>query len=153
MTPIEILPANAGEQEWAAALMAGSEPWITLGRGLDACRARCGDLAYQLYIAHQNGRPCGFILIHPHGVAGSPYVASIAVADSCRSQGCGTRMLDFAEELFRGNSRYIFLCVSSINPRARELYLRRGYSTVGELTDYVIDGASEYLMCKRLRQP
>jgi ribosomal protein S18 acetylase RimI-like enzyme len=153
MTPIDIQPAEAAEREWAAALMAGSEPWITLGRGLDACRARCSDPEYQLYVAHLDGGPCGFILIHPRGVAGSPYVASIAVAERCRSRGCGTRMLDYAEDLFRGEARYIFLCVSSFNSRARELYERRGYATVGELIDYVIDGASEHLMCKRLRQP
>jgi len=153
MTSMDIQPAKAGEHEWAAALMAGSEPWITLGRGLDACRERCSDPEYQLCIAHLDGRPCGFILLHPHGVAGSPYVASIAVAESFRSQGVGARMLDYAEDLFRSKARYIFLCVSSFNSRARELYERLGYSTVGELVDYVVDGASEYLMSKHLRQP
>jgi ribosomal protein S18 acetylase RimI-like enzyme len=133
--------------------MAGSDPWITLGRGLDACRSRCNDPEYQLFIAHQNDQPCGFVLIHPRGVAGSPYVASIAVAEEFRSQGHGTRIMDFAEKLFAGESRYIFLCVSSFNSRARALYERRGYTVVGELPDYVIDGASEILMCKRLRQP
>jgi ribosomal protein S18 acetylase RimI-like enzyme len=153
MALMEIRHADAGEREWAAALMANSDPWIRLGRGLDACRLRCNDPEYQLFIAHQDDQSCGLILIHPRGIAGSPYVASIAVAEDFRSQGLGTRMLDFAEDLFTGKSRYIFLCVSSFNARARALYERRGYSVVGELIDYVIDGASEFLMHKRLRQP
>jgi ribosomal protein S18 acetylase RimI-like enzyme len=153
MTSTEIQTATAEEREWAASLMAGSDPWITLGRGLDACRSRCNDPEYRLFVARQNGRPCGFVLIHPRGVAGSPYVASIAVAEEFRGRGLGTRMMDFAEDLFAGKSRYIFLCVSSFNARARALYERRGYSLVGELADYVIDGASEFLLCKRLGRP
>ncbi len=44
----------------------------------------------------------------------------------------------------------MFLCVSSFNGRARALYERHGYRTVGELADYVVDGLSEILMVKRL---
>jgi len=148
--PVEISPVQEMEREWAAELMAGSDPWIILGRGLDACRLRCNDPELHLFVARRGGESCGFILIHPHGVAGSPYVASVAVAENHRNQGIGTRLLDFAEELFKGRSRYIFLCVSSFNVRARTLYERLGYSVVGELKDYVIDGASEILMQKRL---
>jgi ribosomal protein S18 acetylase RimI-like enzyme len=58
--------------------------------------------------------------------------------------------LEFAEELFRGGAKHIFLCVSSFNSRARSLYERCGYKVVGEFKDYVIEGASEILMHKRL---
>ncbi len=150
---IEVSPAREEEHEWAAEVMAGSDPWIMLGRSLDACRVRCSDPEYHLFVARREGEPRGFILIHPHGLAGSPYVASVAVAEQFRSQGIGSHLLDFAEDLFRGRSRYIFLCVSSFTVRARALYERRGYSVVGELKDYLIEGASEILMHKRLNQP
>ncbi len=152
-SPLEISPARKEEREWAAELMAGSDPWTILGRGLEACRVRCNDPELHLFVARRGGEACGFVLIHPHGVAGSPYVASIAVAESCRNQGIGTRLLEFAEDLFLGRSRFIFLCVSSFNVRARTLYERVGYSVVGELKDYVIEGASEILMQKRLLHP
>jgi ribosomal protein S18 acetylase RimI-like enzyme len=84
-------------------------------------------------------------------VAGSPYIASIATASECRGKGVGSRLLQFAEDLFRPESNHIFLCVSSFNPRARRLYERCGYEVVGEFQDYVIRGASELLMHKRLR--
>ena len=148
---INITPATEEEREWAARLMAGSEPWITLGREIEACRIACGPRPeYELFIAHEQGRPCGFILCHPLGLAGSAYIASIAVADDFRGRGIGARLLHFAEDRYRSVSRHIFLCVSSFNTRARQLYERHGYVAVGEFKDYVIEGASEILMHKRL---
>jgi predicted GNAT family acetyltransferase len=47
-------------------------------------------------------------------------------------------------------ARHIFLCVSSFNTEARRLYERRGYRQAGEFPDYVMAGASEILMHKRL---
>jgi ribosomal protein S18 acetylase RimI-like enzyme len=57
----------------------------------------------------------------------------------------------WTEQYFRPSARHLFLCVSSFNPRARALYERVGFRAVGELPDYFIEGASEILMCKRLR--
>ncbi len=148
--PVEIGEATEEERIWSARLMASTEPWITLGRGFDVCRALALDPAYLTLVARRKGAPVGFVRIHPRGVAGSPYVASIAVAAEARSGGVGKALLDAAEKLYP-KARYIFLCVSSFNPRARALYERHGYVFVGELKDYVIDGASEHLMAKRLR--
>ncbi|MFI5182212.1 MAG: GNAT family N-acetyltransferase [Thermoanaerobaculia bacterium] len=150
MKPLEIGEATEDERLWSARLMAESEPWITLGRGFEACRALALDPAYQTLVARRDGAPCGFVRIHPRGVAGSPYIASIAVAAKERGQGVGKALLDETERCFP-RARYIFLCVSSFNPRARALYERHGYRLIGELPDYVIDGASEHLMAKRLR--
>lgn len=91
----------------------------------------------------------GFVLLHPTGLAGSPYIASIAVAEEARSQGLGAELLRAAESRFP-DARHIFLCVSSFNRRARQLYERCGYTAVGELPGYVIEGASEIVMHKRL---
>ena len=148
---IVINPATMEEREWCAGLMAGSDPWITLGRTIEVCRPICHDPEYMLYVAHLEDKPCGFILLHRRGVAGSPYIASIATHESFRGKGVGSRLLAFAEDLFRSKARLIFLCVSSFNDRARKLYERKGYEVVGELKDYVIDGASEILMHKWLR--
>jgi ribosomal protein S18 acetylase RimI-like enzyme len=149
---LEIGPATDGEREWAARTMAASEPWRTLGRDLEACRAVVARPGTLLHVAREGSAPRGFILLHPRGVASSPYVAAIAVEEAARGRAIGTRLLDFAEALFRPEARHIFLCVSSFNPRARRLYTGRGYEEVGELTDYVVDGASEILMHKWLRR-
>jgi len=144
-----VAPARDEDYEWCARVMASSEPWITLGRGLEECRARCRHPDYLLLVACHGGRPAGFCLVHPRGLAGSPYIASIAVDAAQRGQGIGTILLAHAEQRFPA-TRYIFLCVSSFNVRARRLYERLGYAAMGELQDYVIDGAAEILMGKRL---
>ena len=61
-------------------------------------------------------------------------------------------MLRHAETRYAPHARHIFLCVSSFNPDARRLYERVGYKQVGTLPDYLIDGASELIMHKRLAQ-
>jgi [ribosomal protein S18]-alanine N-acetyltransferase len=150
MQPVTIEPAQDEDRDWAASLMSGSDPWITLRRGFEDCRKACADQSCLLFIARLEGRPCGFILLHPHGVAGSPYIRSIAVAAGYRDRGIGRLLVEYAENLFRGKARFIFLCVSSFNEKARALYERLGYTAAGELVDYVIDGSSEVLMSKRL---
>ena len=132
--------------------MASSEPWLTLGRDFATCLARCQAPEFVVLMARRAGAPCGFVLLHPTGVAGSPYIASIATSAAVRGQGVGSALLQAAERWIP-EARHMFLCVSSFNVRARRLYERRGYAQVGEFPDYVVSGASEILMHKRLVRP
>jgi len=147
--PLTIAPADENDFDWCVRLMAGSEPWITLRRDLDGCRAALRRPGSELFVARRSGRPAGFILMHPYGCAGSPYIASVAVAEGLRGRGIGSQLVAFAERRM-ASRRFIFLCVSSFNRRAQELYRRLGYQRVGELPDYVIEGHSELLLWKRL---
>jgi ribosomal protein S18 acetylase RimI-like enzyme len=130
--------------------MAASDPWTTLGRGLDRCRAACAGPGMLLFVARAGGERCGFALVTARGVAGSPYLAAIAVAPGRRARGPGAALLAHCERWAAGLSRHFFLCVSSFNSRARQLYERQGYRQVGEFADYIIDGASEQLMYKHV---
>jgi [ribosomal protein S18]-alanine N-acetyltransferase len=150
MPPLEIVAADQADRRWAAELMAGSEPWITLGRGLDRCLAACCDPEYLVFVARQDEVRRGVIVVQSRGVAGSPYVVSLACAPDARGAGIGGRLLSFVETLMCREAAYLFLCVSSFNDRARRFYERHGYAVVAELEDYVIPGASELLMSKRL---
>jgi ribosomal protein S18 acetylase RimI-like enzyme len=149
MTRPTIADATHEERLWAGRLMASSEPWLTLGRGEDACRAAALDPAYVTLVARRDAAPLGFARFHPRGVAGSPYLASIAVAPEARGLGVGAALLASGEARFT-SARWMFLCVSDFNPRARALYERSGYRFVGALPDYVADGFAEHLMVKRL---
>ncbi len=134
--------------EWCASLMAGSEPWITLGRDRDACVAALGRPGSELFLAFSAAKErLGFILLAPHGLAGSPYIAAIGAAEQGR--GVGSYLLRFAEEHF-ASRRYLFLLVSSFNARAQQLYLRRGFRQVGELPGYVVPAHSELIFHKEL---
>jgi [ribosomal protein S18]-alanine N-acetyltransferase len=146
-----IVAATPAQREWAAALMAGSEPWITLGRDLDACHRAFHRPDSLVFIALTGDEPCGFTILQRRGVADSPYIKSVGVAERFRGRGVGTRLVQFGEDFFRQESRHIFVCVSSFNSRARLLYERLGYAYVAELKDFVIAGASEILLHKPIR--
>lgn len=148
---IEISLATDADRDWCARLMAESDPWMRLGRGYEECLAACQPQPETvLFVSRDGDTPCGFALLRERGVAGSPYLVSIGVAEPYRGRGIGTRLLAHAEGHFRPRARHMFLCVSSFNDSAHRLYARLGYVRVGELPDYIIDGASEILMHKRL---
>ncbi len=146
---IEIVAGKMADHEWCAQLMASSEPWVTLRRGLEASREVLRRPGCELYVAREGRRRLGFILMSPLGLAGSPYINSIAVAKRERGRGVGSRLLAFAERRFAGR-RHLFLCVSSFNRRAQKLYQRRGYERAAELKDYILAGQTELLLHKRL---
>ena len=73
-----------------------------------------------------------------------------SLSEEARGRGVGTRLVEFAERRIFSETPNVFLCVSSFNPRARALYERLGYELIGELKDYLIEGASEFLMRKTI---
>lgn len=135
------------EAEACARMMCSTEPWLTIGRAYDECHAGITDPAREVYVAVHDNDIAGFIVVVLQG-AFIGYIQAICVAPAARSQGIGTRLIDFAEARIGQVSPNVFLCVSDFNPRARALYERRGYQLVGELKDYLIRGHSELLMRK-----
>ena len=148
---LKIETATAELHEWAASLMTGSDPWIRLGTTREQCLKACRHPEHMLYVAHDEEQPMGLIILHPHGLAGSPYIKSVCVSEKARNRGVGAALVEFAEKLFKKDSKHIFLCVSSFNKRAQLFYQRMDYEQVGEFKDYIIPGESELLMHKILR--
>ena len=150
MTHESIRPfASDDDVEWCARVMAGSEPWITLGRGVDESRSILSDTRKERFVAQQGGERAGFLVLNMAG-AFAGYVQVVCVAPAFRRCGIGMALLRFAEERVFRDSPNIFLCVSSFNEGARRLYLRLGYLPVGELPDYLVAGHSELLMRKTI---
>jgi ribosomal protein S18 acetylase RimI-like enzyme len=147
----KITPALGPDREWAAQFMVRSEPWTTLKRPIEACRAVLNDPEFQVYVAKVGAERGGFLVLDPRGMAGAPYLKSVAIAPEFRGHGLGTKLMTFAEDLFRPRARHLFLCVSSFNPDAKRLYERLGYGAVGSVQDLALEGASETIMCKKLR--
>ncbi len=144
-----IVPGSEVERAWCAEVMASTEPWITLGRDRAACERSLCRPGSELFIAKRGDERLGFILLTANGLAGSPYIAAVAVHRDARGEGVGTALLAFAEGRFP-EARNIFLCVSDFNHHARILYERCGYKQVGVLENYVVEGHAELLMRKRL---
>ena len=128
-------------------MMSSTEPWITLKRDVDASLAVLRHPEREVYVATEDDAVRGFVILNMHG-AFVGYLQTVCVAADARSSGLGTQLVQFAEERIFRDSNNVFLCVSSFNPRARALYERLGYELVGELKDYLIPGASEWLMRK-----
>jgi ribosomal protein S18 acetylase RimI-like enzyme len=150
MQDVLIMPATPPERDWAGTLLAGSEPWLTLGIGLEQCLRTCHDPEYEVYIAHTGDVPCGVMVLDPRGMAGAPYIKSVAVSEGSRNLGVGALLLAFTESVCRSRSKHLFLCVSSFNTAARRFYETHGFTLVGELPDYIVQGASELILHKAL---
>ena len=147
---LEIRRLGSPEEARACArMMAGSEPWITLGRGYEESLKLLQDPSREVYVGFREGTPLGFVILNMAG-AFTGYLQTICVAPGERSRGVGTRLLRFAEERVFRDSPNLFLCVSDFNPRARALYEKLGYRLVGELSDYVVAGHSELLFRKTI---
>jgi ribosomal-protein-alanine N-acetyltransferase len=143
------LRAPAGEAETAACarLMAGSEPWLTLGRSYERALEIVGDPTREVTVAVRDGRVVGFVIVCMAGPFVG-YIQTVAVAAEERGRGLGGRLVAHAEGRIFRESPNVFLCVSTFNPGARRLYRRLGYTEVGELSDYLVRGHGEVLLRK-----
>jgi ribosomal protein S18 acetylase RimI-like enzyme len=141
--------AGADEALWCARLMAGSEPWITLGRGLDEAAEILADDEIEKYVALVDNELAGFILIVMKGALVG-YIKTIAVAPDFRNRGLGSTLMRFAEDRIFHETPNAFICVSSFNPDAMRLYERCGYKVIGLLPDFVVPDHGEYLLRKSI---
>jgi ribosomal-protein-alanine N-acetyltransferase len=139
--------AGDAEARACAEMMSSSDPWIFFGRTFEQCLARVTNPAGEVWVARHGGIARGFVILVLQG-AFVGYIQIVCVAADARSSGIGSRLVRFAEERIFRQFPNVFLCVSSINPRARQLYERLGYRLVGELDDYLVRGYSEFLMRK-----
>ena|SRR5438128_5536633 len=141
--------AGENEARCCAEMMCSTEPWLTLRRNFDESLAIVNDPTSEVYVAVEGDRVLGFIILMMRAVF-SGYIRTVCVDPTSRGGGLGTQLVQFAEERIFRETPNVFLCVSSFNPRARQLYERLGYEFVGELRDYLIRGASEFLMRKSI---
>src|SRR5512134_3097340 len=98
--PIDVQPADRDDRDWAAALMARTEPWITLGRTLESCRAVCHHPEHLVFVGRTGGQRVGFLILQRRGVVGSPYLATICVEEAVRSRGIGRELIRWSEDFF-----------------------------------------------------
>jgi ribosomal protein S18 acetylase RimI-like enzyme len=127
--------------------MCASEPWITLQFDLEKCKTAFSGDYKEVYIATVDGAYAGFVIIQLYGLLRG-YIQSICVEPAFRSKGIGAALIKHAEERIFRISPNVFMCVSSFNPRAQQLYYKLGYKKVGELKDHFMQGYDEYILRK-----
>ena len=138
---------GVAQEEACADMMAATDPWRTLGFGRERLLATLRAPMRERYVAHVDGELAGFLLLYLHGTFAG-YLQTICIAPAFQGNGYGSAFVGFAEErIFRDHAN-VFLCVSGFNTGARRLYARLGYQEVGELTDFLVAGQSEWLLRK-----
>jgi ribosomal protein S18 acetylase RimI-like enzyme len=139
----------AGDADLAecARMMAESEPWITLGRTVEASIRTLRDPGKEVYVSEDEGRIVGFVVIDLRGPFPG-YIQTVCVRAGARGQGHGAQLITWAEARIFQESPNVFMCVSTFNPDAHRLYERLGYTVVGELPDYLVRGHGEVLLRK-----
>ena len=140
---------HADEARQCAKLMASSEPWITLRRDCDNSMRMLTDPSREVYVARVEDEVVGFIVLIMRGALVG-YIQTVGVMPEWRNKGIGSELLKFAEDLIFSKAPNVFLCVSSFNKKAQELYRRLGYETIGELKNYIVPGHSEILLRKSI---
>jgi len=139
--------AGAAEIEACAQLLSKSEPWITLRMDYAWTLRVMSNASRERYVATDGDRLAGLLILSLTGALAG-YLQTICVAPDYRDRGVGAEIMRFAEDrIFREHAN-VFLFVSSFNPAAMRFYERLGYSRVGEVPNYIVDGHSEILMRK-----
>jgi [ribosomal protein S18]-alanine N-acetyltransferase len=130
-----------------ARLMAGNEPWITLGISAEFAHVIVSDTVRQTFVVRDDRGVAAFIVLDMRGVFAG-YIGVLCVRADRRRQGLGSALIAWAEERIFKMSPNVFICVSSFNTGARRLYERLGFELVGTLRNFVVPGHDELLLRK-----
>jgi [ribosomal protein S18]-alanine N-acetyltransferase len=150
MSKTEIQPfQSTTDAEWAARIMAGSEPWVTLGTGYERSLNLLGNATRERYLARAANEPAGFLVISMQG-AFVGYVQLLGVAPQFRGRGVGKALIEYAERRIFRETPNVFICVSDFNHEALGFYAKMGYQKVGELADFIVAGHAEILLRKTI---
>lgn len=76
-----------------------------------------------------------------------PYLHMILVNKKFRNKGVASKLMNYYEKNLTSAYKKVYLMVGDYNP-SKALYERLGYTEVGYLEDFYVDGVHEYLMMK-----
>jgi len=141
------LTTNPDDFAFCAKMMSASDPWVTLGMNYGQCLKAFDGSSREVYLLKNETEIMGFVIIQPQGTFRG-YIQTIAINATYRGSGYGTRLLQFCEDRILAYSPNIFICVSSFNHGAIQLYTKFGFELVGELKDFVKKGFTELLLRK-----
>ncbi|WP_304199005.1 N-acetyltransferase [Flavobacterium alvei] len=138
---------NQTDFEYCALLMAKSDPWITLGMDFDLCVQAFAGVSKEVFIIKINTEIAGFVILQIDGTF-KGYIQTICINENYRGKGLGKKLLTFCEERILKISPTIFICVSSFNAKALQLYIDFGFKIIGELPNFIKEGFTEILLWK-----
>lgn len=151
--PAAMRPMDSATAVVLSKILTGIEPWSRLGssnvalaQGLMAGREQSA----RSWCLTVDGEPSGAMVVRDNWLRG-PYLAHLSVVPAQQRQGLGRLAIKWWEdEARRAGGKNLWLCVSSFNATAQQLYLAAGFKQVGVVDDLLVDGLDEILMRKRL---
>ncbi|MGH9378838.1 MAG: GNAT family N-acetyltransferase [Terriglobia bacterium] len=102
------------------------------------------------WVAGEGVKIAGFLVAHETPAA-EVHIVTIDVTAEARRRGVGTLLIDAAEEWARARDcKYVSLETAEDNRAAQAFYQRRGYEKTGIIENYYENGASAWVMAKRV---
>lgn len=128
-------------------LLSDSEPWNTLGYGVDDwSRIFCPlPQGRDSYIAELEGQVAGVAIVKQRFLLGD-YLELLGVAAWARQKGVGGHLLKHIEDLVFQRTKNLFACVSDFNEPARTFSKKQGYQEIGPMPNFLIPGSAEILL-------
>jgi ribosomal-protein-alanine N-acetyltransferase len=133
--------------DFCALMMAKSDPWITLEMDFDLCVQAFNGQSKEVYLIRINTEIAGFVILQMEETF-KGYIQTICINEDFRGKGLGKKLLTFCEDCILQISPNVFICVSSFNTRALELYTGFGFKIIGELPHFIKEGFTEILLWK-----
>ena len=109
-----------------------------------------GNRRSRTWVAEEKGAVVGF-LIAERQASKAAHIVTIDVVESWRRRGVGALLMDAAEDWAREQKLVlVYLEAAENNIAARGFYEARGYRKVDHIPNYYSDGATAWIMLKRL---
>jgi GNAT superfamily N-acetyltransferase len=144
-----IRPYRPEDRTAVIAMLAGSDPWKTLGYTDADWEALFDALpaGREGFVIEAGGAVAGFALLRPQFLMGD-YLELLVIAPSVRGNGLGSALLKHVERVVFARRGNLFVCVSDFNTTARQFYQTHGYQEIGPMPDFLIPGSAEILLRK-----
>lgn len=145
---IEItIASNDSDYFQSAELITYNEPWKSFKRTLDYSLKKVKNEDSVLFVAKDENKILGCLLLDTKGQL-TMFVRSLCVSHEVRGKSIGKLLLETAETYSFEENSNVFLFVSENNKLAQQFYYKNGYTKIGEITEFLISGNTEYILRK-----
>lgn len=130
-------------------LFVASNPWKKLGTSPEDIRSVLWDSQVRTLVGLEGDKITGAVAFEMTGSLRG-YIKLMLVCKEYAGKGTGRLLMNAAENEIFAVRNNVFLCVSGFNTSAIRFYEALGYTQVGVLNNYIINGEDEILMRKTI---
>lgn len=134
-----------------AEILASSEPWTTADEDQESLEQLLLPAVGRgvLYGAEEDSSLAALVYFFSEPVfAMGGLIRFLVVRADMRRRGIGRQLMGFVERKVFDRSSNIYVCVSSFNEPALRFFEKLGYRKVGEVSDLIVAGHSEWILRK-----